>query len=263
MKTKEGLSDHELHTTLLVPESRVFASGCSFFVSKGKDQIEHESIDRAQQEIPIPFDQAVTVVSRGRKVGEQVRSTVYAIEQSVFSGLVAVCDPQQVQLSAMEANSKALLRLFQCHGIKELQIKDPNTLIGLVDIGHSWATISLYEPDGSNMFSRTLAYVREDTAKDSLQLPQVAVNFIHRTIEEVVVYFKQKERRIGFFLFAGVEAEDDRFKKEQRFHQLGNVVHMKGQTKRAIHVFGAAIGAAIRSAHLYRYAYQHNFIHSR
>ena len=260
---KEGLSHQAIHTTLLVPESRVFASGFTFSTVKGKEQIKHESLDRAQQEIPIPFDQAVMVVSRGRSVAHQVRSTVYAIEQSVFSGLTAVCPPQQVNLAAMEANSKALLRLFQTYGTKKLQVKDPQSLIGLVDIGHAWATISLYTPDGSNMFSRTLAYIREDKAVDSIQLPQVAVDFIHRTIDEVVVYFEQKERRIEFFLFAGVEAEDDRFKKEQHFHQLGNVVHLKGQTKRTIHVFGAAIGAAIRSAHLHRYAYQHNFIHSR
>lgn len=260
---KEGLVNGGLRTTLLIPESRVFATGFLIPASKSKDAARLEAIDHAQKEIPIPFENAVAVVSRGARVNQQVRTTAYAIEQEVFQGLTQVFDPTHFGITAMEANSKAILRLFQRYGRKDLQVRDANTLVGLIDIGHAWATISLYMPDGSNLFSRTLSYqgVRGDT-KDGSRLPKETVDFIHRTIDEVVVYFNEKKTKIGLFIFAGVEAEDDRFKKEGSFYQLGDVVRLGDQKKRAIHTYGAALGAALRSVHPYQYAYQHNFIHS-
>lgn len=258
---KEGLVDGGLKTTLLVPESRVFASSMLLPGTKRGEEARHEAIDRAQREIPIPFEQAVPVVSFGAKEEGQTRTTVYAIERDVFDGLKNVFDPKQFRLIAMEANSKALLRLFQHYGKSSLQVKDNKTLIGLVDIGHSWATISIYLPDGSNLFSRTISFHRVGGAsKESGRLPQTTVEFIHSTIEEVVLYFKEKQMKIGLFLFAGVEAEDDRFKKGESFYQMGDVGEVHGQKKRAIHIFGAAMGAALRSIHPFQYHRQHNFI---
>lgn len=258
---KEGLVDSRIKTTLLVPESRVFASSMLLPATKRGEEGRHEAIDRAQREIPIPFEQAVPVVSFGAKVDGQTRTTVYAIEKDVFAGLKNIFDPAHFRLVAMEANSKALLRLFQRHGKSSLQVKEAKTLIGLVDIGHSWATISVYLSDGSNLFSRTISFHRLGGAsKESARLSQATVDFIHSTIEEVVVYFSEKQMKIGLFLFAGVEAEDDRFKKDNMFYQMGDVVEVSGQKKRAIHIFGAAIGAAIRSAHSTKYRHQHNFI---
>lgn len=258
---KEELVDGGLKTTLLVPESRVFASSMLLPSTKRGEEARHEAIDRAQREIPIPFEQAVPVVSFGAKTDGQTRTTVYAIEKDVFAGLKNIFDPPHFRPVAMEANSKALLRLFQRHGKSSLQVKDAKTLIGLVDIGHSWATISAYLSDGSNLFSRTISFHRIGGAsKESAKLSQATIDFIHSTIEEVVVYFTEKQVKIGFFLFAGVEAEDDRFKKEETFYQMGDVVEVSGQKKRVIHIFGAAIGAAIRSAHPLQYRHQHNFI---
>jgi Tfp pilus assembly PilM family ATPase len=257
---KEGLLNGGLRTTLLVPESRVFASSLLLPATKKGEEARHEAIDRAQREIPIPFEQAVVVVSQGAKQEQEIRQTVYAIDKSVFDGLKQVVDPAHTRLIAMEANSKALLRLFQRYGQSNLQVKDSKTLIGLVDIGHSWATISLYLKDGSNLFSRTLSYKSTLGAKDTARLPQATVDLIHSTIEEVMVYFSEKQTTIGLFLFAGVEAEDERFKKEGLFYQMGDVVTIGDQKKRAIHTYGAAIGAAMRSVHPFQYSHQHNFI---
>ncbi len=257
---KEGLVDGGLRTTLLVPESRVFASSLLLPSTKNTEQARHEAMDQAQREIPIPFEQAVAVVSQGAKQDKQIRETVYAIERAVFDGLKQTFDPAHFRLIAMEANSKALLRLFQHYGQPKLQVREAKTLIGLVDIGHSWATISLYLPDGSNLFSRTLSYQSGAGIKESARLPQATVDLIHSTIEEVVVYFTQKQTKIGLFIFAGVEAEDERFKKEGSFYQMGDIVVIGDQKKRAIHTYGAAIGAAMRSVHPFQYSHQHNFI---
>lgn len=258
---KEGLMDQRIRTTFLIPESRVFATSFLFPESKKGPLWFHEAIDRAQQDIPIPFDEAVAVAAQGAKYKGQIRTTVYAIERDVFQGLQGIVDASAMTPVAMEANSKALLRLFQRYGKRALQHRDPKTLIGLVDIGHSWATISLYLPDGSNLFSRTLSYhVNASKTKDPVRLPQTTVDFIHRTIEEVVVYFKGQETKIGLFLFAGVEAEDERFKKDKLFYQMGDVVEVAGLNKKSIQTYGAAVGAAMRSVLPYRYQRQHNFI---
>jgi Tfp pilus assembly PilM family ATPase len=257
---KEGLLNGGLRTTLLVPESRVFASSLLLPATKKGEEARHEAIDRAQREIPIPFEQAVVVVSQGARQENEIRHTVYAIDKGVFDGLRQVFDPLHVRMIAMEANSKALLRIFQRYGQSNLQVKDLKTLIGLVDIGHSWATISLYLKDGSNLFSRTLSYKSAGGVRDATHLPQITVDLIHSTIEEVVVYFSEKQTKIGLFLFAGVEAEDERFKKDGLFYQMGDVVTVGDQKKRAIHTYGAAIGAAMRSVHPFQYSHQHNFI---
>ncbi len=257
---KEGMRVGVNRTTLLIPESRVFASSLLLSSQRPREEAGIEAKDRAQLEIPIPFDEALVAVAQGKRTGSEVRTTVYAIERRVADGLRSVCDPKQCQLVAMEANSKALLRLFQRYGKSSLQINDPQTLITLIDVGHAWTTISVYHPDGSNLFSRTLSYEFGSLQKGQASLSQQAVDVIHRTIDEIMLYFKEKKMEIGVFLFAGVEAEDDRFKKNDRFYEVGDVVHISGLKKKDIHIYGAAIGAALRTVHPFHYKHQHNFI---
>lgn len=257
---KEHLTESPLRTTVLIPESRVFAS--SFLLPRSMRGIEREAeaIEQAQRDIPIPFEQATVSISYGGREGGSVRTTVYVAEQGVVKGLKQVFDPANTELTALEANSKALLRLFQRFGKSEMQMRESKTLIGLVDIGHAWATISLYTKEGSNLFSRSISYKQDGVRGTVPRLPEKIVDLIHSTLEEVVVYFQEKQWKISAFLFAGVEAEDERFKKDGQTYQMGDVVKIVGRTKKDIHTFGAAIGAALRSVRPYRYAPQHNFL---
>lgn len=258
---KEGLFAPATRTTLLVPESRVFASSFLFSSDKRSQEASHEARDRAEREIPIPFDEAVVAVSRGGRAGGQVRTTAYAVERAVYDGLFSVCDPNLFHVVAVEANSKALLRLYQRYGTSGHKERGAMTLIAIVDVGSAWATVSVYAADGSNLFSRTLSYrPAGDTAKAS-RLPQATVDIIHGILEEVMIYFQQKKLEISRFVFAGVEADDERFKKNGAYQPMGDVVAIGSLKKRDVHVFGAAIGAALRSASPIIYRNQHNFIH--
>lgn len=257
---KEGLSV-PVRTTLLVPESRVFSSSFLFPSAKRSVEANHEARDRAEREIPIPFDEAVVAVSRGGRADGQVRTTAYAVERAVYDGLLSVCDPNICRIVAMEANSKALLRLFQRYARAGHKERGPKTLMAIVDVGSAWATVSVYAADGSNLFSRTLSYHPAGEASKAARLPQATVDIIHSTLEEVVIYFQQQKLEISRFVFAGVEAEDERNKKNGAYQPMGEVVTIGSLKKRDVHIFGAAIGAALRSASPLIYQNQHNFIH--
>jgi hypothetical protein len=170
----------------------------------------------------------------------------------------------------MEANSKALFRLMKAHGPKTLKPKAPTDLLGIVDVGHSWATISFYTFKGSSVFSRTVSYRKVDDGPESKQkdlLPAKAAELISSTIKESVLYFEEKGNKIALIALSGVEATHQTvldsvagLQKQIIVKPIGQIIRMPNASPEQVHTFGAAIGAATRSTHLYRYSYQHNFI---
>lgn len=226
---KTPLNNSKIKTTLLMPESRVFSA--------------HGDLLKAQQDIPVPFENAQIAVS-----GE----TIYAMEKSVFDSFKSVFDLPHFTLVTSEANTKSIWRLIKFLGSKEIFPKNDKNLIGIVDIGHSWINISLYTAAGATMFSRSFSY--------SGALSK-AVESVVGTIKETVVYFLQEKREVGTFILAGVEAEDQRIEeKDLVIKRIGEVVKVADHSSKEIHTYGAAIGAALRTVHLRRDAYQYNFL---
>lgn len=248
---KEVLSGSQLRATLLVPESRVFSHSVEFDGQTNKLVIEEQARASAAKEIPIPFSQASVAVSSAKKVQGKIRTTVYAAEKDVIEGLSAILDPDEFSLIAMEANTKALFRLIRHFGKPNAYSIGQESFFGIVDVGSSWATISVYATGGSNLFSRTLSF--------KTRFSKMAVDDIYSAIDEVMLYFQQREMKISTFIFAGVEGEDRMFGKKGDFQKIGDAVVVPGLTKREVHTFGAAIGAAIRSVKPWKFVYQHNF----
>ncbi len=156
------------------------------------------------------------------------------------------------QIVAVEANTKALWRLVTSVGSKDVLPKKNNQLIGIVDIGNSWMNVSLYTASGATLYSRSTSYSGTS---------QKAVESIIETIRETVVYFSQEKREISSFILAGVEAEDKVIEeKEMVIKKIGEIVKVANHSPKEIHTYGAAIGAALRTVHLRRDAYQHNLL---
>jgi len=255
-------------TTLLIPESRVFSS--SFLLPKylKAEALKLEAIGNAQQEIPIPFEKANIVVSQGARGKEGVRTTVYATEKEIIQELLNSFTFEQFHLVALEANSKALFRLYLRYAIKEHRVKKAETLIGIVDVGHSWTTISLYTPEGSSVFSRTIVFHASSDTEKTFVLSKKTVDLFIETITEIVLYFKAQEVQIPLIVLGGVEAAEKEMlhacnEKSRDFviKPISQLVKIPGVNTQEVHVFGAAIGAALRSTHRRKYSYQHNFIY--
>jgi len=265
---KTTFSQGVRRTTLLVPESRVLSSGGFFEKRLRGSALDEVVTERAQQDIPLPFKDAYVSISCGGKEAGKVRTTLYASQKEVIDGLRGVIDSEQFRLVAMEANSKALLRLFFQFASEDMKPCSENELVGIVDVGHSWTTVSFYTPSGSNVLSRTLSHpdAVQQGGKNDGKLPVEVLDNIRTTISESVVYFKQHEQVVSTVVLAGVEAYDDMVLEEIsksggefQVVRMGEVVKLSGLKPKDIHTFGAAIGAALRAVRPWRYNYQHNF----
>ncbi|MFA4922775.1 MAG: pilus assembly protein PilM [Ignavibacteriaceae bacterium] len=263
-----GLTNRPYRTTVLVPESRVFSHTVLLPISIKGEERKIRARDAAQREIPIPFSQAQVCTSFGGREGEEIRATVYAVAGQVFDPLHSLFVGGILSLVAMEANTKALLRLLTTFGLSALQTSPSGSLIAIVDVGHAWTTFSLYTRIGSNLFSRTIPHAgREKTSTDKNELTQTTVDTIVETMRETMLFFKQKNQSIGIIVLGGVEAQDDRFKEklgsvkgEYSTHLISDVVQLRGVSASQLHAFGGAIGAALRSIKPWKNAYQHNFL---
>ncbi|MBI4713856.1 pilus assembly protein PilM [Candidatus Uhrbacteria bacterium] len=249
---KTPIVESRLKTTLLMPESRVFST--SFLLEEGLEQktFTREALLRAQRDIPVPFEQAQTTISKGGRENGKTRTTVYTVEKNVFDSFKTAFDLSYFQLVAAEANTKALWRLLRYLGSKEAFPKKENQLVGIVDIGNSWINISVYTANGATLYSRSISYSGSS---------QKAVESIVETMKEIVIYFSQEKREIVSFILAGVEAEDKKIEeKNLMIKKIGEVVKVASHSSKEIHMYGAALGAALRTVHLRRDAYQHNFL---
>ena len=265
-----GLHGERFRTTALLAESRVFSS--SFLMSeKVKDPGAFEyAKTQAQRDIPIPFSQARMDVSQGYKETGGIRTTVYAVEKSIAEAVESTMDIPTLRLVALEANTKALFRLFQRYGKKGAVIRDEKALVAILDVGHSWTTVALYSAAGSNFFSRTIPHSRAKKIRaTSGRLSPEVIEMIVSTIEETMIFFQQKQFPLSTFLLGGVEVMDGRLIEKIRKRKLSqiepqgiaDVLQIAGVEKAEdIYRFGAAIGAGLRALQSWRYEYQHNFI---
>lgn len=269
LKRRE-FTDSKRRACVLVPESRVFSHSLLLPLTTRYAERQARARDLAQREIPIPFTRAQIAYSEGAKEAGQVRGTMYAVEKDVFEPLISTFG-DSLHLIAMEANSKALLRVLQRFGKQHIHTLIPESLIAMVDIGHSWTSITLYTHEGSNLFSRTLPHrLKEKVDLKHPLLPKRIVDMIIDTLRETMVFYESQKKKIGMVVFAGVEAQDDRLKTEiaeqkiplQAF-LIWEIVKIGGVSKQQVHTFGACIGAALRCARVRQYGYQHNFLAHR
>jgi Tfp pilus assembly PilM family ATPase len=262
-----GFTGRPYRTTVLVPESRVFSH--SVLVApeiKGEEQTARAR-ELAQREIPVPFSQARVCTSLGGKEEGGVCVSVFALENRVLDPLRSAFAQEGLNVIAMEAHTSALWRTRSTYGNQTKNRHTTLALTAIVDVGQSWTTISLYKPTGANVFSRTLPHaLAKKGGRAVKQLPEETVDNIIRMIQETMVFFEQKHVPIGSVVLGGVEANDARFKKKMSegtkipVLRLSEAVTIRRVSTDQLHVFGSAIGAALRAARHSAHAYQHNFL---
>jgi hypothetical protein len=255
--------------TVLIPESRVFSSSFILPKSLRKREMREESVVRGQRDIPLPISQAYTAVSQGAKEEGGVRTTLYVVAKNVLNPLKEAFSVDTFQILAMDANTKALLRLFSFFGSTEHMPAKPKELVGVLDVGSSWSTLSFYTLAGSNVYSRTLQHnaSTQKTQKNEDPLSPKVVATIISSLKESVLYFENKGTNIKTIMLAGVEASSRSLLEAAKsiegkivIKPVGELVSLKSVSAKQLHTYGAAIGAAIRSVRLRKYAYQHNFV---
>ncbi|HLD17895.1 MAG TPA: pilus assembly protein PilM [Patescibacteria group bacterium] len=274
-RIERGLEEWHLpkgsfRTTMLIPESRIFFTNV-LLEKQAPAIMEDEAKHLAQKDIPIPFEQAFLTVSKGEISLEGRLFNVYACQREIINGLKAVVEVPSFRLIAMETNSKALLRLFNHFASKKERQKVKKSLIGVVDIGYDWTTVSIYSSFGSLFFSRTLSHshlVQKDG--DVPPLPPETIGLVLETMRETKDFFSKQGKEIALFLLGGVEATQKGVLKAcQREEKtlpptipIGQKLQISGFAADDIHRFGPAIGAAYRSLFPQKYAHQHNFFDS-
>lgn len=253
--------------SLLVPESRVFSTSVILAGKIIDPVVKTEALRRAQKAIPIPFNQAVVAVSQGETVEGGFRANVYACQKEVLAGLLRAVDSPLLKPVAVEANTKALLRLYTRFADKPERVRVKNNLVCVVDIGHSWSTISVYTQYGSSLFSRTLEHKTLVLTPDKpLALPDQVVETILQTVAETKQFFVGQDLKIARTILAGVEALHDKLLEageKDEIKAIGDLIVAPMVSGEELHRFGAAIGAAYRALFNRKFAYQHNFLNGQ
>jgi len=266
--TEWSLPKDSFRTTVLIPESRVFFTNVVLEKKMSESSAIEEAKNLAQKDIPIPFNQVCLTTSKGEVLENDQLINVYTCQKEIVSGLKNATDLPFFKLVAMETNSKALLRLFNQFASSAEKLKIQKDLIGVVDIGHDWTTVSVYTSFGSLLFSRSLSCgdLLNENQKIST-LPLKTIELIIETIKEVKEFFLGQNKKIATFLLCGVEAIQkdvlnacEQEEKSFLTVSVGKLIQIPSLTEAGIHCFGSAIGAACRSLSPRKYACQHNFL---
>lgn len=262
---------NEMHaeTTVLLPESRIFSTNVSVPAYEEIELRNGTVVDEAQENIPLPFSHAnVEIVMEPIKHDEH-RAHVMAIDANIVSSYRHALGGQLHSIGAMEPNNMALYRLFKSFAKKKYRPRNKTDLVMVVDVGYRWSTIALYDKFGRDYFSRSLAIRPLDVTGDGTVVPldDKTAKIIGDAIYEALLFFDKKGHRVIIAMLAGVEAQQDMllnccrtFTKQCPAIPIGKLLHVPKTNARQLHVFGAAIGAALRSIFLYRYRYDPNFL---
>jgi hypothetical protein len=264
---KQPIGNEAYRAVLLVPESRVFASSfVTTYTLKGEELFQEARVI-AQREIPIPFSQADLTLSQGDREAGGIRRTLFAIDSVVAKGYRDLTAGMQAHVVATEPNSSGLIRLMTHYaGAWKAAISAEN-LLAVVDVGHTWTTISVHTYKGTTVYTRSLSYASLGKPSKTKMISKEVVDMIGQIIRETVVYFERHERQIGGVVLAGVESMDaglltalkTLFKEEHHIERLADICQSQGVTEKQWQKFGSAIGAARRAAAPWAYSHDHNF----
>lgn len=261
---EEGLVSGSYRATVLIPESRVFSHSMLLDAKIKTEELRITARSLAQKEMPIPLSQSEVCFSDGGREGGQRRMSVYAAQKEIFESLRQACTLDRLRLLAMETNTKAVFRLLTRLDADAVRSGKP---VVIVDVGHSWTTIAIYSTSGASLFSRIIPHSKQMVAyKGKGFLPVSVVDRIFEVLLESMVFSAENREEVGLVVFVGVESQDAYLRKQMQglvevpCWVIGEKASALGVSKEQAHTFGAAIGAAIRSAHPRKFAYQHNFL---
>ncbi len=261
-----GLLEVKDKATILIPESRVFST--SFMIEKSfkGEEFVSQAMSLAQKEIPIPFSDCFVDVHKGKRINSDYRVSVIAVEKSVISGLAETFNDPFLSTEIMESNNASLHRVYREYHKKEFTLPSENDLVMIVDIGHRWSNLTLYDILSASVFSRSIA-LRElsDTSRGIVKtLSKEMIVKICEKIKQTLEAFQAKNQRIPLVIVAGVEGAQEqtcqyctKVIKNSLVKRLGEVVEIPGISLEDIHVYGAAIGAGLRSAKARSFTKEH------
>jgi hypothetical protein len=268
---KSQLDQLTIPKVILLPESRLFST--SFQLSrevKGED-LTLTAKKIGQRSIPIPFNQTFVDVAQGATIGDQIRTGVFAVQKSILEPLIDIFSHEQRPLVAVEGNNLAVFRLYQQFYNGPKQRLAENDLVMIVDVGHRWTNITLYDKIGLLIFSRSIALRKlSDTSRGiSKKLTAEAIAHVCSVMKETLEYFQSQGNVVKLAIVAGVEGEQKEIyqacaKDLKPFPvvRVGEAVTVPDASPTDVHVFGAAIGAGLRASRARHYAARHNFLRS-
>ena len=267
---RSELGKTEAQTVLLVPESRVFSTSIEI-AGKGTQDVDRaQALKLGQAEIPIPFREAIVFVRSAyqKKKADHGRMSVLAVEQRLIQEYRSAFELPALPLTAIESGGSGWMRLFDRFGVQELHKERDTDLLMIVDIGHRWTNLTVYDKISVVVFSRSIL-LKDATGGSGKEqtLSATHLDQVCQMMEESLAYFKGIGLRIPFILLAGAESADaslgaacaDRL-KEVRIMRVGEAVQIPEVTPEDVHVYGAAIGAALRGARTSFYKKDHNFL---
>ncbi len=254
---KAGIQDLNDPTFILVPESRVFST--SFVVSKKlkKDELVKSATLQAQKDIPIPFSGAEVGVHKGLSVEGGVRVGVNVVRKDLVKSIVDSFSLANFSLSGLEANNAALNRLFREYSVSDFELKDQKALLMIVDVGHRWTNITLYDKMNTLVYSRSIALRQlKDTSRGKVKkISKQMIEKICNGISETINYFEPLGAKVPFAVVAGVEGAQEPISQQCSkrtkgciIRRIGEMVDLGEVSPEDVHSYGAAIGAGYRAA---------------
>ncbi len=268
---KSNLDQIEAPKVVLLPESRMFSTSFPLPRDVKGEELIGSAQRMGQRSIPIPFRQAVVDVAQGEVTDDQVMTGVFVVQHEVFDPLISVFAHERRPLVAVEGNNLALFHLYQQFGEKAVRHLSEKELVMIVDVGHRWTNITLYDKIGMSIFSRSIALrkLTDSSRGVSKKLTSEAITHICVATKETLAYFTAAGYAVKLALVAGVEGEQKDIyqtcaKELNPFPviRIGDAVTVPDASPTDVHVFGAAIGAGLRAASARHYAPRHNFLRS-
>lgn len=263
---KTEIVDEKEPTTILIPESRVFSKALSFPRTKDEESLILQAKTRAQQEIPIPFSIADVQIEYAKKNKETSDLTIFAVQKEIIENIKNAFSLTTFELVAMEVNNQAVYRLFNVYGSEDS--RQGSDLLMIIDIGHRWTNLSLFDIMGRQVFSRSV-HVRSNASKGRAEkLATSDIGKICVGINETIAFYKTQDVKIALGLIAGVEGEQVEVGKQCQkdvkdcpIRRVSEMVQIPGAKASEVHIYGAAIGAALRSIKLSKHKKVHNFLY--
>ena len=239
-----------LCTTILIPESRVFSSCFSIPDVLNADNQQRMFLKHAQKDIPIPESQAAWFLEQDHvSVSKLFQTCAYAVEKSILKGFASGFPLTRSEPLIAEPKSAAFVRLLHRAGVSGNH-QNVADVIGLIDPGSNWTTISIYSKTGINLISRSLA-VPKNSSSNTEDFAQMILG----TFEELGAYMKVLGKELHAYVlvgdlsaYAGLAEKLSVSQSAVSIHTISDAVPMKSVSKEDVERFGAAIGAAFRSA---------------
>lgn len=184
---------------------------------------------------------------------------ILQLNEADIASFCSILPASLFDLVAIETSPQALLRLHQTYSRHATRPKGAQALTLVADVGHESISVTVFDRRGGVQATHTQGYEPASTREESAW--EVMNDFLHQVTEAHTFP--------SLCLLAGVEGQNETLLAQVKAawphlptHLIGESIRASERARKEMHIYGAALGAAVRSIHVRRFASQQNAISS-